>query len=124
MAIDRGLLETFENKFPNREYEIKHICNEFTSICPKTGQPDFGVMYFRYTPAEVCVELKSLKMYMQQYRNEGIFYENVTNTILDDLIAVVKPRWAELKAEFTVRGGFSSVITVEYFDENAEVLGR
>lgn len=122
MAVDRGVLETFPNQFPNRDYEIKHVCNEFTSVCPKTGQPDFGVLTFTYNPGESCVELKSLKMYMQQYRNEGIFYENVTNTILDDLVAVLKPKWAELKAEFTVRGGFHSVITADYFDEAADVL--
>lgn len=123
MAVDRNVLETFENRFPQRDYEIKHTCHEFTSVCPKTGQPDFGTIHLRYTPNEKCVELKSLKLYMQQYRNEGIFYENVTNTIMDDLVAVLQPRWAELKAEFTVRGGFSSVITVEYFDEHAKVLG-
>lgn len=123
MAVDRGVLETFENRFSGRDYEVKHTCNEFTSICPKTGQPDFGIIHFRYTPNKICVELKSLKMYMQQYRNEGIYYENVSNSILDDLVAVIQPRWAELKAEFSVRGGFSSVITVEYFDPEAEVLG-
>lgn len=122
MAVDRNLLETFPNQFPDRDYEIKHVCNEFTSVCPKTGQPDFGVLTFTYHPGEACVELKSLKLYMQQYRNEGIFYENVTNTILDDLVAVLKPKWAELRAEFTVRGGFHSVVTADYFDEEAELL--
>jgi 7-cyano-7-deazaguanine reductase len=123
MAVDRNVLETFDNRFPQRDYEIKHTCHEFTSVCPKTGQPDFGVLHFRYTAHEKCVELKSLKLYLQQYRHEGIFYENVTNTILDDLVAVLRPRWAELKAEFSVRGGLSSVITAEYFDEQARVVG-
>ena len=80
----RDILEVFDNTFPNRDYEIQTICPEFTSVCPKTGQPDFGVIEFRYVPDEVCVELKSLKFYLQSFRNDGIFYENVTNTILDD----------------------------------------
>lgn len=122
MAVDRTVLETFENRNPQRDYEIKHTCHEFTSVCPKTGQPDFGVLHFTYTPNEKCVELKSLKMYLQQYRNEGIFYENVTNAIMDDLVAVIRPRWAELEAEFSVRGGLSSVITVTYYDDDADVV--
>ena len=88
----RDILEVFDNTFPNRDYEIETICPEFTSVCPKTGQPDFGVIEFRYVPDEVCVELKSLKFYLQSFRNDGIFYENVTNTILDDLVAKLAPR--------------------------------
>ena len=110
-------LEAFENQFPNREYQIEIVCPEFTSVCPKTGQPDFGVLTFVYVPAELCVELKSLKLYLQQFRNEGIFYENVTNSILDDFVAVVKPKRATLIAEFTPRGGISSIITVDYDSE-------
>ena len=87
-----GLLETFKNQFPNRDYEIEIICPEFTSVCPQTGQPDFGTLVITYIPNELCVELKSLKMYLQSYRNEGIFYEHVTNTILDDLVALLGPR--------------------------------
>ncbi len=84
----RNVLETFENQYPSRDYTIEIVCPEFTSVCPKTGQPDFGTLTFRYVPDRKCVELKSLKLYLQQYRNEGIFYENVTNRILDDLVSL------------------------------------
>ena len=107
-----SVLETFENQFPRRDYTIKHRCPEFTSVCPKTGQPDFGVLTFEYVPDQLCVELKSLKLYLQRYRNAGIFYENVTNTIHDDFVAIVQPRRFLLTAEFSPRGGISSVITV------------
>ena len=114
----RDTLESFENQFPNRDYQIEIICPEFTSVCPKTGQPDFGVLTFQYMPDKTCIELKSLKLYLQQFRNEGIFYEHVTNTILDDFVAVVKPRMATLIAEFTPRGGITSIITVDYVAEH------
>ena len=107
-------LETFDNQFPGRDYTIEIECPEFTSVCPKTGQPDFGVMTFRYVPDQKCIELKSLKLYLQKFRNEGIFYENVTNSILDDFVAKVQPRRVVLTAEFTPRGGLSSVIVVEH----------
>ena len=107
-------LETFDNQFPSRDYTIEIECPEFTSVCPKTGQPDFGVMTFRYVPDEKCIELKSLKLYLQKFRNEGIFYEDVTNRILDDFVAKVQPRHVTLTAEFTPRGGLSSVIVVEH----------
>lgn len=110
----RNALESFENQFPKRDYEIEIICPEFTSVCPKTGQPDFGKLTFRYVPDKTCVELKSLKLYLVQFRNEGIFYEHVTNMILDDFVAVVLPRRATLTAEFTPRGGITSIITVDY----------
>ena len=93
-------METFANQFPERDYTIEIVCPEFTSVCPKTGQPDFGTLTFTLQPAKKCVELKSLKLYLQQFRNEGIFYEHVTNRILDDLVAVVEPRWMELVAAF------------------------
>jgi len=108
----RNLLETFENQFPGRDYVIEIVCPEFTSVCPKTGQPDFGTLTFTYTPDRKCVELKSLKMYLQSFRNEGIFYENVTNRILDDLVAVLSPRQMKLVAAFTARGGISTNVTV------------
>lgn len=108
----RSLLETFENQFPQRDYVIEIICPEFTSVCPKTGQPDFGTLTFIYTPEKTCVELKSLKMYLQSFRNDGIFYENVTNTILDDLVAVIQPRRMKLVAAFSPRGGISTNVTV------------
>lgn len=106
------LLETFDNQFPNRDYVIEIVCPEFTSVCPKTGQPDFGTLTFTYTPDRKCVELKSLKMYLQSFRNAGIFYENVTNQILDDLVAVLAPRRMKLVAAFTPRGGISTSVTV------------
>ncbi len=110
----RDKLETFSNDFPGRDYVIEIVCPEFTSVCPKTGQPDFGTLTFSYTPGEKCVELKSLKLYLQSFRNEGIFYENVTNRILDDLVAVLAPRWMELVAEFTPRGGISTTVTATH----------
>ena len=110
----RETLETFENQFPNRDYNIKIVCPEFTSVCPKTGQPDFGTMTFNYVPDLRCIELKSLKLYLQGFRNEGIFYEHAANTILDDFVAVVMPRHLTLTAEFTPRGGLSSIIEVSY----------
>jgi 7-cyano-7-deazaguanine reductase len=110
----RDLLETFDNQFPRRDYVIEIVCPEFTSVCPKTGQPDFGTLTFTYTPDRKCVELKSLKMYLQSFRNQGIFYENVTNRILDDLVAVLQPRRLKLVAAFTPRGGISTSVTVEH----------
>ena len=112
------LLETFQNDFPNRDYDIEIICPEFTSVCPKTGQPDFGTLTITYIPDKLCIELKSLKMYLQSFRNEGIFYENVTNTILDELVALLQPRSMILLAEFSTRGGISANITAMYFDES------
>nr|WP_296458771.1 preQ(1) synthase [Rubinisphaera sp.] len=114
----RDLLETFENPNPDRDYVIETICPEFTSVCPKTGQPDFGTLTIAYIPDEVCFELKSLKMYLQQYRNHGAFYESVTNKILDDLVAVTQPRSMEIRAEFTPRGGLRTNVIVSYPDEN------
>ena len=110
----RKLLETFENQHPERDYTIEIVCPEFTSVCPKTGQPDFGTLTFRYVPEAKCVELKSLKFYLQSFRNEGIFYENVTNRILDDFVAVVKPRRVELIAAFTARGGITTTVTARF----------
>jgi 7-cyano-7-deazaguanine reductase len=110
----RSQLETFANQSPHRDYLIEIICPEFTSMCPKTGQPDFGTLTIRYIAEAVCVELKSLKLYLQAFRNEGIFYENVTNRILDDLVAVIQPRRITLVAHFTPRGGISSRIAVSH----------
>jgi 7-cyano-7-deazaguanine reductase len=110
----RAILETFDNQFPERNYTIEIVCPEFTSVCPKTGQPDFGTLTFTYVPDKKCVELKSLKLYLQQFRNEGIFYEHVTNSILNDLVAVVEPREMTLVARFTPRGGISTNVTVRY----------
>lgn len=107
-------LETFANQYPQREYLIEITCPEFTSVCPKTGQPDFGELRFEYVPGERCVELKSLKIYLQQFRNEGIFYEHVTNAIADDFVEVVQPRRLTLTASFTPRGGIRSRIVVQH----------
>jgi 7-cyano-7-deazaguanine reductase len=115
----RDLLETFANQFPDRDYQIEIRCPEFTSVCPKTGQPDFGVLTFTYTPDQKCVELKSLKLYLQQYRNEGIFYEHATNRILDDFVAVVQPRRVTLLAQFSARGGITTNVTVSYTEAAA-----
>lgn len=117
-AAFRDLLETFDNPHPAREYEIETICPEFTSVCPKTGQPDFGTLTILYSPGTKCVELKSLKLYLQQYRNHGAFYEDVTNLILEDLVAVTEPRWMELKADFTPRGGLSTSVRVDYISHD------
>ena len=107
-------LETFENPHQNRDYLILHIAPEFTSVCPKTGQPDFGTIEIEYVPDKLCVELKSLKLYLQSFRNEGVFYEDVVNRILDDLAAVLKPRKMKVTGKFTPRGGMHSVVTAEY----------
>jgi 7-cyano-7-deazaguanine reductase len=113
-ATFREILETFDNQYPGRDYTIEIVCPEFTSVCPKTGQPDFGTLTFQYVPEAKCVELKSLKQYLQQFRNEGIFYENVTNRILDDLVAVLQPRRMRLTAAFTPRGGIHTTVTAEF----------
>ncbi len=110
----KKLIETFTNEFPNRDYVIKHIAPEFTSVCPKTGQPDFGTIKLEYIPDELCIELKSFKIYLQSYRNDGIYYESVTNKILEDLVEVTGPRWMRITAEFNSRGGIYSEIEAEY----------
>lgn len=109
-----NLLETFENEYKNRDYNIIHVAPEFTSLCPITGWPDFGIITIEYVPDKICIELKSLKLYLNSFRNDGIFYESVTNRILDDLVKVCKPRYMLITAEFNVRGGISSVIEAEY----------
>ena len=110
----RDILETFPNQYRQRDYTIEIRCPEFTSVCPKTDQPDFGVLTFTYTPQAKCVELKSLKLYLQQFRNEGIYYEHATNRILDDLVAVLQPRRMTLVAAFTARGGITTNVTATY----------
>jgi 7-cyano-7-deazaguanine reductase len=110
----RKTLKTFKNPYPDRDYTVEILCPEFTSVCPKTGQPDFGTLSIQYVPDAKCVELKSLKLYLQQYRNEGIFYEAVTNRILDDLVAVVRPREMTLTSDFSPRGGITTTVTVHY----------
>ncbi|HET7293041.1 MAG TPA: preQ(1) synthase [Vicinamibacteria bacterium] len=109
-----GALETFPNRHPGRDYTIVHTCPEFTALCPRTGQPDFATIRVTYVPDALCVELKSLKLYLQGYRSKGIFYEHVTNVILDDLVAAVKPRSMTVEGEFNVRGGIGSVVRAHY----------
>lgn len=106
-------IETFPNPNPDRNYLIHHVCPEFTSVCPKTGQPDFATIELDYVPDQLCIELKSLKLYYYGFRNEGIFYEAVTNRILDELVGACAPRWMRVTGRFNVRGGISSVVTVE-----------
>lgn len=107
-------LEIFPNPRPGRDYVIEIICPEFTSICPKTGQPDFGTITFTYSPAEACVELKSLKIYLQRFRNEGIFYEQVVNRLLDDFVAACEPVRCKVVGAFTARGGISTNVICTY----------
>ena len=107
-------MEIFENEYPGRDYTIEIVAPEFTSVCPKTGQPDFGTIAVRYVPDRRCIELKSLKLYLQQFRNEGIFYEHATNRILDDLVAAVHPRRMTIEAAFTPRGGIRTTVTATY----------
>ena len=114
-------LETFPNPNPERDYEIQFDCPEFTCLCPKTGQPDFATLRIRYVPDRSCVELKSLKLYLWSYRDEGAFHEAVTNKILDDLVAAVQPRRMELFADFFVRGGIHTTVRVHYPQGLAQV---
>lgn len=122
------LLETFANPYADRDYEIHMDCNEFTSLCPlggiesdaeelallTGGAPDFGIIRITYVPAEVCVELKSLKFYLWSFRNDGIFYERAVNRILDDLVSAVKPKWMKVIGDFNLRGGIKSIITATH----------
>jgi len=107
-------IETFPNPRPEREFEIAIDCPEFTSMCPKTGLPDFGVIRIRYVPDAKCIELKSLKYYLLEFRNKGIFYEAVTNQILDDLVGACLPRRMTVVGDFTARGGITTKVTAEY----------
>jgi 7-cyano-7-deazaguanine reductase len=104
-------LETFPNPEPKRDYLIHFNCPEFTCICPRTGQPDFATIRIVYVPDKLCVELKSLKLYLWSYRNEGAYHEKVTNQILDDLVSVVKPRFMEITGDFLIRGGIHTIVT-------------
>ena len=117
-------LETFPNPRPERDYEIHIDCPEFTSVCPKTGLPDFGAIRITYTPDQKCVELKSLKYYLIEFRNRGIFYEAVTNQILDDLVGLLAPRRMTVVGDFSVRGGIKTVVTAKYESQKSEVRSR
>lgn len=107
-------VETFPNQFPAREYEIEITCPEFTAVCPKTGQPDFGTITIVYVPAATCLELKSLKLYLFSYRERGIFYEHAVNTILDDLARSCQPRRMKVIGQFNPRGGITTRVTAVY----------
>jgi len=112
-------LETFANPRPERNYEIQIRCPEFTSMCPKTGLPDFGEISIVYVPDSTCIELKSLKYYLLDYRNQGIFYEAATNRILDDLVAACRPRRMRVTGAFTARGGITTTVVAEYESPSA-----
>ena len=107
-------LETFPNQFPGREYEVEITCPEFTAVCPKTGQPDFGTIIIQYVPDGTVIELKSLKLYLFDYRQKGIYYEHSINTILDDLVAACRPRRMRVTGQFNARGGMTSRISAVY----------
>lgn len=131
------LLESFPNPYPDRDYEIRMVCSEFTSLCPlggvesdaaelsllKGGAPDFGVIHIAYAPGARCVELKSLKLYLWSFRDSAVFYERAVNRILDDLRACIEPKWLEVVGDFNVRGGIKSVITAQV-GERPKGLGR
>ncbi|MEK6675299.1 MAG: preQ(1) synthase [Planctomycetota bacterium] len=119
----RPPLDVFQNPCPHRDYLITHVAREFTSLCPMTGQPDFGRLTLQYVPNEKCVELKSLKLYFQSFRSDGIFYEDVTNTILNDLVSACSPKWMGLRSKWTVRGGIHSLIDCQFGDRRVvEIL--
>jgi 7-cyano-7-deazaguanine reductase len=114
IANPRTILDTFPNPRPGRHYEVRFVFPEFTSMCPVTGQPDFATITITYVPDRKCVEMKSLKLYFLAYRNKGIFYEAVVNTILDDLVAVLHPRQMTVMGDFAVRGGTAATVTAHH----------
>ena len=117
-------IETFPNPFPGRDYNIDMECPEFTCLCPKTGQPDFGILDISYIPDKLCIELKSLKIYLTSYRNEGGFHEKVVNIILDDLVAACKPKKMKIVGDFNVRGGIHTTVTVEHSGKKNKIPKR
>ncbi|UCF36035.1 MAG: NADPH-dependent 7-cyano-7-deazaguanine reductase QueF [Acidobacteriota bacterium] len=114
MSEQKSILECFPNQFPGRRYEVEITCPEFTAVCPRTGQPDFATIRITYVPDQKIVELKSLKLYMFSYRDQGIFHEHVTNKILDDLVAACAPLSCKVVGDFNVRGGIKTVVTASY----------
>ena len=114
MEKNKVNLETFPNKYPKRNYIITINCPEFTSVCPKTGLPDFGEIIIEYIPDKLCIELKSFKYYLLKYRHEGIFYEYVVNKILDDIVKVLRPKKITVTGNFTARGGISTSVVARY----------
>ena len=112
--MKKEILELFDNSYPDREYTIEFVNPEFTSVCPKTGLPDFGIITISYIPDKTCIELKSLKYYFLEFRNAGIFYENITNKILDDLVEALQPRSLHVRTEWKARGGITETVSVNY----------
>lgn len=111
---DKSALDTFPNPEPGRDYEIEFVCPEFTCVCPKTGQPDFATIHIDYVPDQLCVELKSLKLYLWSFRNVGAFHEKVTNDIFSDLVELLQPRQLTIRGEFQVRGGITTSVTCHH----------
>jgi len=119
-APSAGQLETFANQQGRRDYVVEIVCPEFTSMCPKTGQPDFGTITYTYTPEQLCVELKSLKLYLQRFRDQGIYYEDVVNQLLDDFVQACRPRRCKVVGAFTPRGGITTTVTCVYEAERGK----
>ncbi len=109
-----GTIDSFENRHRERDYEISFSAPEFTSVCPMTGQPDFGTIHVTYVPEERCIELRSFKFYLFTYRNQGIFYEDVVNKVLDDIVAAIAPRRCEVIGDFNARGGITGTVHASY----------
>ncbi len=117
-------VEVFSNPRPERRYQIRFECPEFTCLCPKTGQPDFATIRIEYVPDQLCVELKSLKLYLWSYRNDGAFHESVTNQILDDLVSATRPHYMRVEGDFLVRGGIHTVVVAEHGSRQSTVDSR
>jgi 7-cyano-7-deazaguanine reductase len=117
-------LETFDNPEPGRDYVIRHVCPEYTAVCPVTGQPDFGTIVVSYVPDRTCVELKSLKLYLWSFRDEGHFFEQATNQILDDLVRATRPRRMRVTGHFNVRGGITTTVVARYEANARRSSGR
>ena len=111
-------IETWANQYPGREYTVEIACAEFTSVCPKTGLPDFGTLLLRYQPADRCIELKSFKLYLLEYRNLGIFQENIVNKVLQDVVKAASPAWAVVEGAFAARGGLTTSVEASYSQES------
>ena len=119
-GVDAALpeIETWANQYKGRGYTIEIACPEFTSVCPKTGLPDFGTLHVRYQPAERCIELKSFKLYLLEYRNLGIFQENIVNKVLEDVVKAASPVWAAVEGDFASRGGLTTNVEASYSQES------
>lgn len=114
LAIENNQLERFENRTLHRDYVVEFTCPEFTCVCPRSGFPDFATIFITYTPDKYCVELKSLKLYINGFRNERVFHEDVTNRIMDDMVKLLDPKKISIKADFTVRGNIHTVVTATH----------